>query len=77
MLTFSGQRQNINKVKALIAEVVQVVVRRMQQVILMWICLDMPAKRPALCSDVWTNLENITLYMEDKQTNRRSLEMIY
>ena len=67
MLTFSGQRQNINKVKALIAEVVQVVVRRMQQVILMWICLDMPAKRPALCSDVWTNLENITLYMEDKQ----------
>ncbi len=40
MLTFSGQRQNINKVKALIAEVVQVVVRRMQQVILMWICLQ-------------------------------------
>ena len=47
MLTFFGQRQNINKVKALIAEV-QVTIESSKKDATGNIDVDMPAKRPAL-----------------------------
>ncbi len=65
MLTFSGQRQNINKVKALIAEVQVTIESKKDATSVCDIDADMPAKRPALCSDVWINLDKSN--MEDKE----------
>ncbi len=69
MPTFSGLHQNINKVKALIQVTID---HESKKDATSDIDADMPAKRPALFSDVWTNVDNITW-----KTKRRSLEMNY